>query len=53
MFVYTLAPFGDTLGSLWDQTETECSSKALKAYISMLALWSVEIKATNRLEVKD
>ncbi len=33
MFVYTLAPCGDTLESLWDQTQQMLkSSQALKAY---------------------
>ena len=31
LFVWTLAPDGDTLGSWWDQTQTKCSSQALKS----------------------
>ena len=39
----TDAPCRDTLGSWWDQTRTKCSAR-LKAYISMLVNWSMEIK---------
>ncbi len=49
---FMLAPCGDTLGSWWEQTQTKCLSQALKAYISMLALWSMDIIDRNRLKWK-
>ncbi len=52
LLVYPVTPCGDTLGSWWDQTQTKCSSQALKVYISMLALWSMEIVYRNRLKWK-
>ena len=42
----------DTLGSWWDQTWTKCSGQALKAYVSMLALWSMEMIDRDRLKWK-
>ncbi len=43
---------GDTLGFWWDQTWTKCLSQSIKTYISMLALWSMEIIDRNRLKWK-
>ena len=51
-FVYMLAPCGDRLMSWWGPDSNKMLKPDLKAYIGMLALWSMEIIYRNILKWK-